>query len=198
LQGNKIFVYFVANFANNIEFMKRKIVLLTTVLTFALCISKSFAQEDLVRVYRWFIPEDNVYCDVAEGEYQDGQLLNWGWNDKTLLFWAYRNPGPGRLAVYGWYNPVTRAHISVAEDEYTDDQMLKNGYTQKHLQFYALTRRGPNAICVYRWNLARRHCWVTIPEEGDTDAYLKKGYEHKTYQYFAIPRAPDAPIYDQL
>jgi len=76
--------------------------------------------------------------------------------------------------------------------------MLKNGYTQKHLQFYALTRRGANTVCVYRWLLSKRHSWVTIPEDIDTDVYLKKGYHHKTYQYYGVLRSVDAPIYDQL
>ena len=178
--------------------MKRTIVLVTTVLTVILSGYRSFAQEDLVRVFRWYIPEDQQYCTVADGEYQDGQLINWGWTDKTELFVAYRTPGPGRVAVYGWSNPVSRSHISVCEDEYTDDQMLKNGYTQKHLQFYALTRRGPNTVCIYRWLLAKRHSWVTIPEDVDTDVYLKKGYHRKTYQYYGVYRSVDAPIYDQL
>src|SRR5579863_7248904 len=124
--------------------MKKTIVLFTTFLVCILFTNKIFAQEELVRVYRWFIPEDKEYVTIAEGEFQEGQMLNWGWTDKTMLFSAYRNPGPGRVAVNGWYNPVTRAHISVCEDEFTDDQMLKWGYTQKHLQFYALTRRGTN------------------------------------------------------
>jgi len=178
--------------------MKRTIILITTVFAAILFSNKSFAQEDLVRVFRWYVPEDNQYVTVADGEYQDGQLINWGWTDKTLLFFAYRTPGPGRVGVNGWANPVSRAHMSVCEDEYTDDQMLKNGYTQKHLQYYALTRRGANTVCVYRWLLAKHHAWVTIPEDSDTDVYLKKGYHHKTYQYYGVQRSVDAAIYDQL
>lgn len=197
MQGNEIFMYFGCDLEIRSN-MKRTILLVTTVLVALLISNKTYAQEDLVRVFRWFIPEDQQFVTIADGEYQDGQLINWGWNDKTLLFWEYRTPGPGRVAVNGWYNPVSRAHISVCEDEFTDDQMLKNGYTQKHLQFYALTRRGANTVCVYRWLLNKRHSWVTIPEEGDTDVYLKKGYHSKTYQYYGIYRNTDAPIYDQL
>jgi hypothetical protein len=178
--------------------MKRTIILVTTVLAAILFTTKSFAQDDLVRVFRWYIPQDNQYVTVADGEYQDGQLINWGWTDKTLIFWAYRTPGPNRVAVNGWSNPVTRAHISIAEDEFTDDQMLKWGYTQKHLQFYALTRRGSNTVCVYRWLISKRNSWITIPEDIDTDIYLKKGYRRKTYQFFGVYRNVDAPIYDQL
>ncbi len=178
--------------------MKRTIIVVFTVFAALLFGNRSFAQEDLVRVFRWYIPEDQQYCTVADGEYQDGQLINWGWTDKTLMFWAYRTPGPGRVAVNGWYNPVSRAHISVCEDEFSDDAMLKNGYTQKHLQFYALTRRGSNTLCIYRWLLSKRHAWITIPEDTDTDVYIKKGYHHKTYQYYGISRNVDAPIYDQL
>lgn len=178
--------------------MKRTIILVTTVLAAILLSSRTFAQEDLVRVFRWYIPADQQYVTVAEGEYQDGQLLNWGWSDKTLIFWAYRTPGPGRVAINGWTNPVTRAHISVCDDEYNDDQMLKNGYTQKHLQFYALTRRGANTVPVYRWLVPKRHSWVTMPDDIDTDVYIKKGYRHKTYQYYGVYRNVDAPIYDQL
>jgi hypothetical protein len=178
--------------------MKRTIIVVTTVFAALLFGNKSFAQDDLVRVFRWFIPEDQQYCTVVDGEYQDGQLINWGWSDKTCIFWAYRTPGPGRVAVNGWNNPVSRAHISVAEDEFTDDQMLKNGYTGKHLQYYALTRRGANTVCVYRWLLSKRHSWITICDDIDTDIYLKKGYHHKTYQYYGVYRNVDAAIYDQL
>ena len=197
MQGKEIFMYFGCNFENKTN-MKRTILLLTTVLATILLGNKSYAQEDLVRVFRWYVPEDNQYVNEAEGEFQDGQLINWGWTDKTLIFFAYRNPGPGRVAVYGWENPVTRAHISVAEDEFSDDDMLKTGYTHKHLQYYALVRRGANTVCIYRWLLPKHHAWVTIPEDTDTDVYLKKGYRHKTYQYFGIQRNVDAPIYDQL
>lgn len=180
--------------------MKRTIVLVTTLFAAIFLSTKSFSQEDLVRVFRWYIPQDGDYATVVDGEYQDGQLINWGWEDKQLMFWAYRNPGPNRVAVYGWYNPVKKVHVSVAEDEFSDDQMLKQGYTQKHLQFYALTRRGANTVCVYRWLQSKRHVWVTIPEEFsyDTDIYYKKGYRRKTFQYFGVARNVDAPIYDQL
>ena len=178
--------------------MKRTIILVTTVLASFLFTNKGLAQEDLVRVFRWYIPADNQFVTVADGEYQDGQLINWGWTDKTLLFWAYRTPGPNRVAVNGWSNPVTRAHISVCEDEYSDDQMLKRGYTQKHLQFYGLTRRGSNTVCVYRWLITKRGSWITIPDDIDTDIYLKKGYRQKRYQYYGVYRNVDAPIYDQL
>lgn len=178
--------------------MKRTIFLVTTIFATIFLSNTCFSQEDLVRVFRWQIPQDKDYATVVDGEYQDGQLISWGWTDKTLMFWAYRTPGPNRVAVYGWYNPVHKVHISVAEDEFSDDQMLKNGYTQKHLQFYAPTRRGPNQVCVYRWNYVKRGVWVTIPEDADTDVYLKKGYRRKTYQYFGVYRNVDAPIYDQL
>jgi len=181
--------------------MKKTFILITLVLASVLTSNrvKSVPEDDeLVRVYRWYNPADNEYVTVAEGEYQEGQMLNWRWNHKTLLFTCYRNPGPGRVAVYGWWNPVTKDHASIAEDEFTDDQMIKMGYTQKHLQFYALTRRGPNTVCVYRWRISRNYDWVTVPDEGDTDVYVKKGFHHKTFQYFGIARATDAKIYDQL
>jgi len=178
--------------------MKRTILLVTTVFATLFLSTKSFAQEDLVRVFRWYIPEDGQYVTVTDGEYQDGQLINWGWTDKQLLFFAYRTPGPGRVAVYGWDNPVSRSHISICEDEFTDDQMLKWGYNHKHLQFYALTRRGPNTVCVYRWLLSKHHAWITVPEEGDTDGLIKKGFHNKSYQYYGIYRNVDAAIYDQL
>jgi hypothetical protein len=179
--------------------MKRTVILITTVLASVLYANKSIAQDDeLVRVFRWFNPEDQEYVTVADGEFQEGQMKNWNWKDKTLLFVAYRTPGPGRVAVNGWFNPVTKDHASIAEDEYTDDQMIKMGYTQKHVQFYALTRRGPNTIAIYRWRIKRHKDWVTIPEVGDTDAYIKKGYEHKSFQYFGIARDTDAAIFNQL
>ena len=76
--------------------------------------------------------------------------------------------------------------------------MIKMGYRDKKVQFYALTRRGPNTVAIYRWRIKRNNDWVTIPEEADTDAYIKKGYRHKTFQYFAIPRSMDVKIYNQL
>ena len=178
--------------------MKKTFFLLTTVLATALYTNKGFSQssDELVSVYRWYNTADRNFVTVADGEYQEGQMLNWGWEKKTQLFNAYRNPAPDRVAVYSWFNPVTKDQVSVAEDEYTDDQMLKMGYTGKKLQFYALTRRGPNTVAVYRWH--KGDDWVTIPEEGDTDAYVKKGYKHKTYQFYGIPRAVDAVVYNQL
>src|SRR5690606_18687279 len=100
--------------------MKKTFILVTTVLASIFgTANECYAQTDeLVRVYRWYNPEDNEYVTVAEDEYQDGQLLNWKWTMKTQIFVAYRNPGPGRVAVYAWHNPVTKDHASIAEDEY--------------------------------------------------------------------------------
>ncbi len=177
--------------------MKKTFVLIATVLATFCAVNKTLAQSDeLVNIYRWYNTEDQNYVTVAEGEYQDGQLLNWKWKDKTMIFVAYRNPGPNRVAVYSWFNPVTKDYASICEDEFTDDQMLKMGYTQKKIQFYAPTRRGPNTLAVYRW----RHGvdWITVAEEGNTDAYIKKGYKRKTFQYYGIARSMDAIVYDQL
>jgi hypothetical protein len=76
--------------------------------------------------------------------------------------------------------------------------MLKMGYTNKHIQFYAPTRRGANTVAVYRWYISKNHDWVTISEEGNTDAYNKKGYSRKTFQYYGIVRGSDVEIYNQL
>lgn len=179
--------------------MKRTFILVTTVLVSVFLANTAFAQDDeLVRVYRWYNPVDQNYVTVAEGEFQEGQLLNWKWNDKTQLFVAYRNPGPDRVAVSRWYNPQTKDYVSVAEDEFTDNDMIKMGYTDKTHQFYALTRRGPNTVSVYRWYVPKNRDWVTISEEGDTDVYFKKGYRRKTFQYFGVKRSVDAPVYNQL
>lgn len=179
--------------------MKKTFILITTVLASVFIANKGFAQNDeLVGVYRWYNPDDQNYITVAEGQYQEGQMLNWNWRDKTYLFSAFRNPAPGRVAVYSWYNPETKDYASIAEDEFTDDQMIKMGYSNKTLQFYAPTRRGPNTIAVYRWSIRKNHDWVTIPEEGNTDAYYKKGYSRKSFQYYGVPRSTDAMIYNQL
>lgn len=161
--------------------------------------TKAQAQEsdEMVPVYRWFNQVDRNYVTVAEGEYQEGQLLNWKYNNKTLVFYAFREPGPNRVAVYRWFNPSTKDIISIAEDEYSDDDMLKMGYKEKHLQFYASSRRGENRVAVYRWYIPKAYDWVTIPEEGDTDAYYKKGYRHKTLQYYGVRRSVDESIYEQ-
>jgi len=179
--------------------MKKTFVLITAVLASVLFAQNANAQSgELVRVYRWYSPEDKNFVTLAEGEYQEGQILNWGWKDKTLLFFAYRTPGPDRIAVNSWFNPVTKDYITIAEDEFSDDQMLKMGYRDKRTQFYATTHRGINTVPVYRWKIKRNDDWVNIPEEGDTDAYFKKGYTHKTFQFYGIPRNVDAPIYNQL
>ena len=179
--------------------MKKTFILVSTVLASFLIGNTCFAQTDeLVKVYLWYNPVDQNYVTVADGEYQDGQMLNWNWKDKTQLFVAYRNPGPGRLAVYSWYNPETKDFASIAEDEFNDDQMIKMGYTDKRLQFYALTRRGPNTVAVYRWYIPKNRDWLSIAEEGNTDAYFKKGYRKKQFQYFGIARSSDAQIYNQL
>ncbi len=155
------------------------------------------ANDELITVYRWYSPIDRNFVTVAENEFQEGQILSWGWRDKTPLFVAYKSPGEGRIGVVSWRNPVTHDFISIAEDEFTDDQMIKQGYTDRKVQFYALVRRGPNTLPVYRWSRGSID-WVTIPEEGNTDAYIKKGYKRKTFQFFGINREVDAPVYNQL
>lgn len=181
--------------------MKKTLILLSTVLVTMAGAQKSQAQnanDELVNVYRWYNTEDRTFETVAEGEFQEGQMLNWKWKNKTLIFVAYRNPGPDRVAVYSWFNPVTKDQASIAEDEFTDDQMLKMGYKEKKLQFYALTRRGPNTVAVYRWRINKSDDWVSIADEGNTDAYIKKGYHRKTFQFFGIVRSVDVEIYNQL
>ncbi len=179
--------------------MKRIFICSAVALAAVFMSQTGFAQDDeLINVYRWYNPGDHNYVTVAEGQFQDGQMLNWKWKDKTLLFTAYRHPGPDRVAVYSWYNPETKDYVSVAEDEFTDDQMIKMGYTNKTHQFYALSRRGPNTVGVYRWFITKNNDWVTIPEDGSTDHYFRKGYHRKTFQYFGIARNADAAVYNQL
>ena len=157
---------------------------------------KAQQSDDMVAVYRWYSPTDRDYITVAEGEYQEGQLLNWKYKDKTLLFYAFREPGPNRVAVYRWYNPVTKDVASIAEDEFSTDDMLKMGYKDRKLQYYVPVRRGENRVAVYRWYIPKTKDWVTIPEEGDTDAYYKKGYRKKTFQYYGIKRSTDESVYN--
>src|SRR5690606_28049330 len=112
--------------------------------------------------------------------------------------YAYRHPGPDRVAVYKWYNLTTKDFVSLAEDEFTDDQMLKMGYTNKKLQYYAPIRRDVNRVAVYRWYIPKFRDWITIPEEGDTEELSKrKGYKYKTFQYYGIKRSEDESLYYQ-
>lgn len=141
---------------------------------------------DLVKVYRWYNAKDQNYVTVAENEFADDQMVGWGWKDKKLLFEAYRNPAPDRVAVNAWYNPETKDFASIAQDEFTDDQMIKMGYTNKKHQFYGGTRQHDNTVTVYRWYVRKNRDWVTVPEQGDTDSYIKKGYGRKTFQYYGI------------
>src|SRR5690554_405428 len=156
---------------------------------------KAQSSDEMVAVYRWYNQIDRDYTTFADDEFQEGQLLNWKYSDKTLLFYAYKNPGPNRVAVYRWKNPVTKDIVSIAEDEFLDDEMIKMGYTNKTLQFYAPVRRGENRVAVYRWYIKKRQDWLTIPEEGNTDLYFKKGYSKKTFQFYGIKRSVDESIY---
>jgi hypothetical protein len=151
----------------------------------------TFAQDgndEMVRVYRWLSTVDNNYVTLAEGEIQEGQLLQYKYKEKTFLFYAYKTPGPDRVAVYRWTNPVTKDQTSVAEDEFADSDMLLQGYTDKRLQFYAPIRRAQNHIAVYNWYRSKTKDWVTIPEFGDTDKFWDKGYKQKRFQYYGIMR----------
>jgi hypothetical protein len=144
--------------------------------------------EDLIRVFRWFSQVDNNYVTLADGEIQDGQLLQWKYKEKTFVFYAFRTPGPDRIAVYRWTNPVTKDQVSIAEDEVLDSDMMQKGYTLKSLQFYAPIRRAENHVPVYRWYKKSSKDWVTFPETGDTDKYWKKGFSLKTFQYYGVMR----------
>jgi hypothetical protein len=150
--------------------------------------SAQYENEDLIRVYRWLNTVDNNYVTLADGEIQEGQLLQWKYKEKTLLFYAYKTPGPDRVAVYRWTNPVTKDQSSIAEDEVSDSDMMQKGYTLKSLQFYVPIRRATNHIAIYRWYKSRSKDWVTIPEFGDTDKFWDKGYKMKTFQYYGIMR----------
>jgi hypothetical protein len=150
--------------------------------------SAQYDNQELIRVYRWLNTVDNNYVTLAEGEIQEGQLLQWKYKEKTLLFYAYKTPGADRVAVYRWTNPVTKDQTSVAEDEATDSDMQQKGYTLKSLQFYAPVRRAENHIAIYRWYKSKSKDWVTIPEFTDTDKYWDKGYKMKTFQYYGVMR----------
>lgn len=168
--------------------------ILTTIFAFAsiFAINQSAnAQEvnnDLIRVFRWMNTVDNNYVTLADGEIQEGQLLQWKYKEKTFLFYAYKTPGPDRVAVYRWTNPVTKDQASIAEDEFSDSDMQQKGYTLKVLQFYAPIRRAQNHIAVYDWYRSKTKDWITIPEFGDTDKYWDKGYKQKKFQYYGVMR----------
>ena len=150
----------------------------------------AFAQykdDDMVRIYRW-LSNNNEFVTLAEGEIQEGQLLQWHYKEKTFLFYAYKTPSNDRVAVYRWTNPVTNDQVSIAEDELTDSDMNLKGYTLKSLQFYVPVRRSQNHVAVYRWYRSRTKDWVTIPEFGETDKYIDKGYKMKTFQFYGIMR----------
>ncbi|MBK7764059.1 MAG: hypothetical protein IPI46_12055 [Bacteroidetes bacterium] len=164
-------------------------VALFQVLVFANNAKAQQANEDLVSVYRWLNVQDNNYVTLANGEIQEGQLLQWKYKDKTFLFYAYKTPGPDRVAVYRWENPLTKDFASIAEDEMTDSDMQQKGYTGKKLQFYAPIRREGNHVPVYRWYKAKSKDWVTIPEVGNTDSYIDRGYKMKTFQFYGIIRS---------
>jgi hypothetical protein len=67
--------------------------------------------------------------------------------------------------------------------------MQLKGYTGKRLQFYAPVRREANHVAVYRWFKSKSKDWVTIPEVGDTDNYIDRGYKMKTFQFYGIIRS---------
>ena len=200
LQVRIFFRYFGNDFEKRKFTMNKKLFFLSAIVAgmfFGTNVHAQNNSQDLVAVYRWYNPVDRDYVTVAEGEYQEGQLLGWKFKDKTLMFYAFRNPGPDRVAVYRWYNPVTHDEASIAANEFSDDDMMKMGYKKDHLQYYAPLVRGENRVAVYRWYIPKTGDWVTVPEEGDTDAYYKKDYRHKTFQYFAIKRSVDEKVYYQ-
>lgn len=171
--------------------MRKTILALVAIATMIFTAGNTVAQEvnsDLVRVFRWLNTVDNNYVTLADGEIQEGQLLQWKYKEKTFLFYAYKTPGPDRVAVYRWTNPVTKDQASIAEDEYTDADMQQKGYTLKSLQFYAPIRRSINHIAVYNWYKSKSKDWITIPEFGDTDKYWDKGYKQKKFQYYGVMR----------
>lgn len=191
-------MYFVCDFSYKANLIMKKKLFFVPALAIGLFLGKSAQaqdSEDMVAVYRWFNPIARDYVTIADGEYQEGQLLNWKYKDKTLMFYAFRTPGPNRVAVYRWANPVTGDVVSVAEDEFSDDALLKMGYADKTLQFYAPTRREANRVPVYRWKIDKTNDWVTIPEEGNTDLYFKKGYGKKVFQFYGIKRTVDESVY---
>lgn len=178
-------------------FMKRRIVLLSAIAGMFIG-SSAFAERnpEMIAVYRWYNPTDKTFVTLADNQYQEGQLLNWKFKDKTLLFFAFTSPGADRAAVYSWTNPVTKDQISVAEDEFSDDEMIKMGYGDKTLQFYVSKVRMDNRVEVYRWYIPKTKDWVNIPEEGNTDTYYKKGYKHKTFQWYGVRRTNDEALYN--
>jgi len=194
-------MYFGCDLEKDNKIIMNKKVLLVSAIAFAgLFMGNSVKAQDndeMVPVYRWFNTVDRNFVTLADGEYQEGQLLNWKYKDKTLMFYAFREPGPNRVAVYRWFNPTTKDIASIAEDEFSDDQMLKMGYKEKTLQFYAPIRRSENRVAIYRWYIPKTRDWVTIPEEGDTDEYGKKGYRRKAFQYYGIKRSVDESLYAQ-
>ena len=172
------------------EIMKKAILSLMIIASFVLMNINTYAQydDDMVRVYRWYSSVDKNYVTLAEGEIQEGQLLQWKYKEKTLLFYGYKSPGPDRVAVYRWTNPVTKDQVSVAEDFIPDAEMMQQGYTLKSLQFYAPIRRHQNHVAVYNWYNVKGKDWVTVPEFGDTDKYTKKGWKSKTFQFYGVLR----------
>ena len=164
------------------------IIALSALISFQQIANAQEVNTDLVRVFRWMNTVDNNFVTLADGEIQEGQLLQWKYKEKTLLFYAYRTPGPDRVAVYRWTNPVTKDQASIAEDEFSDSDMQQKGYTLKALQYYAPIRRAQNHIPVYNWYKSKSKDWVTIPEFGDTDKYWDKGYKQKKFQYYGVMR----------
>ena len=170
--------------------MKKLLVAFIAVISLAMS-QQAMAQDvntDLIRVFKWYNARDKEYVILADGEIQEGQLLQWLYKDKNFIFYAYKTPGADRVAVYRWTNPTTKDQISVAEDEVKDSDMMQKGYTLKSLQFYSPIRRSENHIPVYRWYKKSAKDWVTFTENAETDKYWKQGYSNKTFQYYGVMR----------
>jgi hypothetical protein len=150
-----------------------------------------FAQEvndELIKVYKWYNARDKEYVLLADGEIQEGQLLQWLYKDKQFVFYAYKNPGADRVAVYRWTNPTTKDQVSIAEDEAKDSDMMQRGYRDKSLQFYAPIRRAENHIPVYRWFKKSSKDWVAFTETAESDKLFKQGFAFKTFQFYGVMR----------
>jgi hypothetical protein len=170
--------------------MKKFLVVFAVIASFTMN-QTAVAQEvndDLIRVFKWYNSRDKEYVILADGEIQEGQLLQWLYKEKTFMFYAYKSPGADRVAVYRWTNPTTKDQVSIAEDEAKDSDMMQKGYTLKSLQFYAPIRRAENHIPVYRWYKKTLKDWVTFTENAETDKYFKLGYGFKTFQYYGVMR----------
>ena len=132
----------------------------------------SYGQEKIA-IYRWSHGNDWVEARADE----QANFEKWGYGNKTLVGYLFKEPVDGSVAISRWVNLKTNDWMTVREDESTATE--GKGYTSKVLLGYAYPTPRSNTMPINRWLLPATGDWVTVPESASADMQ-KWGYTNKT------------------